>query len=275
MRYAFFACALALCASVASAVPITATSGTASFVLDTVSGFDGTPTANAVGWGTGDYMFEWGWWSRGPGETRETPLGVPTSFTGVGNVITLNYSALPGTLSGVSGTVVHTLVQSGALVTLNTDFLLTNLTLAPISFNMFSFVDLDVNGTAGQDTVTGGLGDLVVTDATAGGASYRSANATAFLVRPFAAATDVAGLLNDALVTNFDNSGLPANNIDVTLGYQYAITLGAGQSTTLNLVTTNSAAPLGNEVPEPGSVFLVGAGVLALSQLRRLRLRFR
>ena len=134
---------------------------------------------------------------------------------------------------------------------------------------MFSFVDLDVNGTAGTDSVTGVLGDLVVTDATAGGASYRSANATAFLVRPFAPATDVAGLLNDTLVTNFDNSGLPANNKDVTLGYQYAVTLGAGQSTTLNLVATNSNAPLSNEVPEPGSVLLVGAGMLVVSQLRR------
>ncbi len=271
MYRAIFVCVLVLCASAASAAPITATSGTATFVLNTVSGFDGTPTANALGWGTGDYMFEWGWWSRGPGETLEAPLGAPTSFTETGNVTTLTYSALPGTLSGVSGTIVHTLVQSGALVTLNTDFTLTNPTLTPISFNMFSFVDFDVNGTAGSDSVTGVLGDLVVTDATAGAASYRSANATAFLVRPFSAATDVAGLLNDALVTNFDNSGLPATSIDATLGYQYSVTLGAGQSTTLNLVATNSAAPLASEVPEPGTVFLMGAGLLALSQLSRLR----
>lgn len=218
MQHAMFFSALVFCASVASAAPITATSGTATFVLNTVSGFDGTPTANGLGWGQGDYMFEWGWWSRGPGETQETPLGVPTSFTEAGNVTTLTYSGLPGTLSGVSGTIVHTLVQSGALVTLNTDFTLTNPTLTPISFNMFSFVDFDVNGTAGLDSATGVLGDLVVTDATAGGASYRSANATAFLVRPFGATTDVAGLLNDTLVTSFDNSGLPATNIDVTLG---------------------------------------------------------
>lgn len=36
-------------------------------------------------------------------------------------------------------------------------------------------------------------------------------------------------------------------------------------------MSTNSAAPLANDIPEPGSVFLVGAGMLALSQLRRLR----
>ena len=66
-----------------------------------------------------------------------------------------------------------------------------------------------------------------ITDATAGFAEYggNNPNANAFLVRPFAAATDVFGVLGDTALTNFDNTTLPSNNFDFTGAFQWNLVI--------------------------------------------------
>ena len=72
---------------------------------------------------------------------------------------------------------------------------------------------------------TRSINDGVVT------AQYLGVGASAYLVRAFSGPNDVAGQLGNATLTNFDNTGLPFSNGDITLGYQWAAaTLAPGES---------------------------------------------
>jgi hypothetical protein len=108
-------------------------------------------------------------------------------------------------------------------------------------------VDFDVNATAAGDTAT--LLDpntyLRIVDSTAGVAEYRAFNprANAFLVRPFATATDVFGLLGDTAINNFDNSGLPATNIDFTGAFQWDLTIPASGTASVSVALNGNGAP--------------------------------
>ena len=126
-----------------------------------------------------------------------------------------------------AGTVKEAAANSGELILTMS---ITNLSAVnPLVISLFHGADFDVNGTAAGDTTTLQAANtyLRVVDATAGFAEYRAFApvANAFLIRPFAAATDVFGLLGDALVTNFDNTTLPSTNIDFTGAFQWDLTI--------------------------------------------------
>ena len=98
---------------------------------------------------------------------------------------------------------------------------ITNLSSTnPLVITVFHGADFDVNGSAGTDNATllTPNSNIAITDTTAGTAGYRGFGppAEAFLVRPFAATTDVFGLLGDTGVSNFDNTGLPASSFELS-----------------------------------------------------------
>ena len=256
-RYPALAGLLCAMAMGSAQAQTTITSGGASFVRPATSAFDASPTANFTGAGTGDYVFETGWWFRVSGATQETFFPVPTNITAAGNSSTITWADPSGTgafSASEVATITSTVAGSG---TVRMDMTITNSSAAnPLTVDLFHFIDLDVNGTAGTDSVaqpTAGVPLLRVTDTTAGFAEYTGHGANAFLVRPFAATTDVAGLLGDTLVTNFDNSGVPATSIDMTGGMQWSLVIPASGSRTITVYFTgNEAAPIpggGNLAP--------------------------
>ena len=266
--------ALAFSLIPASALPLAITSGTATFSIDDTTGFDTSPSANFT-FGTGDALFEYGWWVRGPGETSETALGLPSVVIN-GNQMTFTYNSLPGTLNSVVGSMLYTLVQSGSYATLTSSFTLTNNGDSPITFSLFQFIDEDVNGSASGDSASGDVSSgITITDGTSGRAMRMFGSGAAFyMARAFSAATDVAALLSDASLTDFDNSGLPFTNGDFTGGFQWNITLNSGASTVINTELVNSLdatlPPLSSStVPEPSTFGMIGVSLLSLVALRR------
>ena len=113
--------------------------------------------------------------------------------------------------------------------------------------SLFHGVDWDVNATAGTDNATllNPNNYIRITDSTAGAAEHKAFNppANAFIVRPFATTTDVFGLLGDTAVNNFDNSGLPATNIDYTGAFQWDLTIPASGTASVSVALNGNSPP--------------------------------
>jgi hypothetical protein len=213
----------------------TISAGGTSYVISAAH-FDTTPVANYTGVGTGDQVFEAGWFFRIEGDASEVPFPVPTTQNYVSPTATITWANVGG--RGFAATKTHT-ISSGAAGTgeVHTTMSVTNNTGGPITLQLFHAIDFDVNGSAGTDNAI-----LVqpnnyhrINDATTGQCEYRSPQANATLVRAFATTTDVFGLLGDAAVTNFDNSGLPFGPGDYTGGFQFTLALQDAASATVDV----------------------------------------
>lgn len=116
----------------------------------------------------------------------------------------------------------------------------------PLTIELFHGADFDVNGTAGTDNATLEMANtfIQITDTTAGTAEYQAFNPTAnaFLVRPFAATTDVFGVLGDTGITNFDNTGLPGTNFDFTGAFQWSLVIPASGSASVSVAMAGNTA---------------------------------
>ncbi|WP_150132009.1 hypothetical protein [Dokdonella koreensis] len=206
----------------------TISSGAASYVIAT-SHFDTSPAANFTGVGTGDQIFEAGWWFRIEGDASETVFPTPDTQNYSGATATIAWTNVGG--RGFSATKTHTLVDGAGNGEVTTNMVVTNGGNAPITLHLFQMTDWDVNGSAGTDVGTlVGQGHIRMDDV--GFAEARSPNAVAVKALPFAAATDIAALLSDASVTNFDDGGFPFGPGDITIGLQWTFTLAPGASET-------------------------------------------
>jgi hypothetical protein len=238
----------ALAPAVAQAQICTLTASAASYVIPAASHYDATQTSNLTGVGTGDYVFEDGWWFRVSGATQESFFPAPTTTTCAGATGTITWADV-NALGQFSAS--NTLALSSAAA--NTGELIltmsiTNLSASnPLAIALFHGVDFDVNATAAGDSATllNANNYMRITDSTAGAAEYRAFNppADAFLVRPFGATTDVFGLLGNTVVDNFDNSGLPATSIDFTGAYQWNLTIPASGTASVSVALNGNAAP--------------------------------
>ncbi len=236
----------ALAPTLAHAQICTLTAGGASYVIPAASHYDTTQTSNLTGVGTGDYVFEDGWWFRANAATQESFFPAPSTTTCAGAAGTITWTDV-GTLGLFSAT--NTLALTSAAA--NTGELIltmsiTNLSAVnPLTLALFHGVDFDVNGSAGTDSATllNANNYMSITDV--GTAEYRAFNppADAFLVRPFAATTDVFGVLGDTAITNFDNSGLPATNFDFTGAYQWNLTIPPSGTAAVSVALNANAAP--------------------------------
>lgn len=240
--------AAALAPTVAQAQICTLTASGATYTIPATSHYDTSPTSNLTGVGTGDYVFEDGWFFRANAATQETAFPAPTTTTCAGSNGTITWTDVGGLgLFSATNTLALTSAAAGTgelILTMS----ITNLSAAsPLTLALFHGVDFDVNGSAGTDsgTLLNPNNYIRFTDSTAGAAEYRAHNppSDAFLVRPFAATTDVFGLLGDAALTNFDNTGLPATNIDVTSAFQWNLTIPPSGTTAVSVALNGNAAP--------------------------------
>lgn len=234
--------ALLACASTAFAQG-TVTSGTANYVVG-ASHWDTSPDANFTGVGTGDQLFESGWWFRIQGDTQETVFTVPTAQNYTGNTATLTWTDLGGRSLGIAKSIVLTSAGAGQGEA-GTTIAVTNNGAAAITLHLFNMIDLDVNGTAGTDnaTLVQPNNYIRVVDATAGQCEYRAPGAVAYQALPFNATADVAAQLSNTTVTDFPNTGLPFGPGDFTGGFQWTLQLAPGATGTVQLfVACNTTA---------------------------------
>lgn len=238
---------LALAPSLALAQACTLTSGGASYVIPATSHYDATQTSNLTGIGTGDYVFEDGWWFRVEGDTQESFFPAPDTTTCAGATGTITWTNVSTRGFSATNTLAlnSTAANSGELIL---TMAITNLSAStPLQLHLYHGVDFDVNGSAGTDNATllQANNYMRITDTTAGVAEYRGFNPApnSFLVRPFNATTDVFGLLADTAINNFDNSGLPATSIDYTGAYQWDLTIPASGTASVSVALNGNAGP--------------------------------
>jgi hypothetical protein len=206
----------------------------------TVTPFDTTPTADLEGvsaTSSQDHLFETGWWFRVEGDTQETVFPAPDtqSYVGGSSSLTWNDVGARGLFSAIENTSVYNseplFGQPSGYVAMG--MAVTNLSAQnTLNLELFHLADLDVTG-PGTDSAAWvqytPYPVLELTDPSGDVAFYVSSIPwTAFLVRPFGP-TDVATVLSNTTVTDFDDSGLPFGPGDFTGGWQYSLSIPPGQ----------------------------------------------
>jgi len=152
---------------------------------------------------------------------------------------------------------------------------ISNTSGAQLSIDIFHYSDLEVGGgSTGDSAVLGSsLGNLAI-DVSDGSdttpiIAYGADN---FWVSRWNSRNSVLRNLTDGNVDNFSDQGLPFNNNDITVGFQWSRTLDAG-STESFLTQFGSNAPLLDPsvtiVPEPNLAVLLGLGLVGLGARRR------
>jgi hypothetical protein len=248
----------------------TITEAPATFVLS-ASSFDVTPTANFTGVSptlTDDHLFETGWWFRVNGGAQETFFPVPTTQNYTGDTATLDWTSLGGALFSAQ---LKWVVNNDATVTgfpsgtVRGEMTITNLSAVnPLILSLFHMADFDVPPTAGNDTaVLGPTGGIDISDAGTNIARYRGVGADTYLVLLFGGTTDVAALLSNAVVNDFNNTGLPFGPGDITAGWQWKDrTIPASGTLTVEVVLTvnyceYAMSPVNQVVVAAGAVLQV------------------
>lgn len=225
----------------------TLTASGATYQIPATSHYDTSQASNFTGVGTGDYLFEDGWWFRVAGDTQEFFFPVPDTTTCAGAAGTITWTNV--STRGFSATNTLAITSPGAgMGEVILTMAITNLSATtPLVISLFHGADFDVNGTAGTDNATllAANTHIQIADTTAGVAEQRAFGpaADAFLVRPFAAATDVFGVLADATVTNFDNTTLPLTNMDYTGAFQWNLDIPPSGTRSVSVALNGNAPP--------------------------------
>ena len=258
------ACALAVAFAVS--LVATATASAAGTITDApatftrgASAFDATPAVDFTGVAptlSQDQLFEAGWAYRVAGDAAEAFVTAPTTESYVGNASTITWTdvAARNLFDAVEASEVHN--TGGPSGYLTQTLTITNRSASvPLSISVFHMADFDVLGTAGNDvgTLIPGTKHIRITDG-AGLAGYEGSGADAYAARSFSATTDVAGLLGNATVDDFGNTGLPYGPGDITVGWQWTtveIAPSASRSFTVELSANDAAATTTTLTPSP------------------------
>lgn len=196
--------------------------------------FEATPLTGFVGASpvlSRQHLHEFGWWLREPGvTTREAHLPLPLTETYVGATSTITWGSVGA--NGLFDLVEVATVRDAGLPGVGdggeVEIVLTvrnEYGISTRSLELFALIDLDVDGFDG-DSAELYLPPryLLLSDGEVR-ADVLGSGAKAFLVREYDGTNDVASLLNDLSVTEFDSSGLPFGPGDVTIGFQWSFEL--------------------------------------------------
>jgi len=259
----------AICPLGASAIgSVTAGDVTFAYTNDFATSAGNTVDVGFTGAGTGDMAFESWWFYRLSGGTLESAFANPDIELYDGAVGSLHWNdpAASGQFTAaLSFEVFDTGTSRGNLFQ---NMRIVNTSGADLTIDLFHYSDLDLGGSAGNDRASlGSNPDGLQID-------LRDPTQTARIVGYGANAYRVAQYpqlladLTDGGVDNLANTGLPLNNRDVTIGFQWSITIAAGGYADF-MTQFSSNAPLLDPsvtvVPEPGTSILMGLGLLALA----------
>jgi hypothetical protein len=228
---------------------------------------------------TPDHSFASWWWFRGPGDTREFTFGNGSSGSLTVSGVTVGTNDGSSSIGGYDFTVTNAAYSflsnqrweifnpsntAGTNVQVVATNTITNTGNSTETFSMFFYQDFDIGGTAGGDSaVLLNPNYMRITDGTTGDfVDWLGIGANAYQVTAFAT---LRGSLADAGITNLNNTGLPFGPGDFTGGFQWDITLGAGQS----IVLASAFTLNGEAIPEPTSFAALAMGALGLFARRR------
>lgn len=226
-----------------------------------------TVNVNFTGAGTGDLGYESWWFYRLSGGTRENAFGNPNLELYNGSVGSLSWSD-PSATGQFSAALSFEVFDSGAGGNLFQNLRINNTTGGSITLDVFHYSDLDINGSAGADSATLGTNpngiQINQTEGTQT-APIVGYGANAYRVSNYAA---VLADLTDNGVDNFANTGFPLTNQDVTVGFQWSVTIAAGSYRDFMIQFGSNApllAPGVTQIPEPGTAILMGLGLILLA----------
>lgn len=214
-----------------------------------------------------DMAFESWWFYRVSGGSRESAFANPDIELYGGSLGQLGWNDPTG--SGLfSASLSFEVFDSGAGGNLFQNMRIDNTSGADLTIDIFHYSDFDLNGTGANDRAALGSNPAGIQINQSEGtqtAPVIGYGANAYRVSQFA---QILADLTDNGVDNFSNTGLPLNNQDVTVGFQWSVTIAAGSYRDF-MTQFGSNAPLLNQtvtvIPEPGTAVLMGLGLLWLS----------
>lgn len=207
------------------------TDGVNQWEITGASATDGVLTDFEVPIGS-DHQFSNWWWYRVAGDTAETIMPPPDTESYNGSIAILTWNNVDGrNLFSVSLEVqLFGLTQAAALLQ---TFVVTNLSASNLSLQVFSYTDMDMDTSPANDSAILGLPRRIdIVDLTP--ASHEGVAADGYRVDTF---PNVRNALNDTLVDNFANTGLPFAPGDYTGGFQWGWVLAPGAEHFFYVVT--------------------------------------
>jgi hypothetical protein len=250
--------AIMFLATPAAAVVLNVLDNNSSISLDTDSQ-DGLFSWNVDG--VSQLSRQW-FWLRTGGDLQEFSLDTLSlsSSSASGNTIALEYSGSQFDIN-VEYTLLGGANGSGASQ-IEEDISLINTIGSPLAISLFSFSDLDLDGTSLDQLASGDVSGISQTDGLVIANVRPSVAAQAFQIALF---DDLVDSFNDAALTNLDNSGSPLGPGDLQFAFQHNFELPANGTVDLTQIKEVSV------VPEPGTIGLFAIGVLLLLMQRRFQ----
>lgn len=247
---------------------------TFAYTNDFTSSRGDTVDTSFTGAATGNQTFESWWFFRVSGDGSETAFATPDSENYAGSIANLQW-ADPGSAGLFSAILGIEVFDNGS----NSGNLFQGMQIANTSgtnltIDIFHYTDLEVGGNFASDSgvLTSSASGIQI-DVTDGSdtAPIIGYGADRYWVTDYSARRSVLANLTDGNVDNFRDRGLPFNNGDITVGFQWSRTLAAGE-TDLFLTQFGSNAvllpPSVTNVPEPSAALLIALGLVALAGQR-------
>ena len=232
-------------------------------------GFRNTTDTDYTGAGAGDQMWESWWFFRVTGDTREYAFAAPdTDDYSLGNYATLDWADV-NARGLFSAQLNVAIVDPGVGGNLYQEMNIT--AVGSLILEVFHYTDYDVGGTPGDDTAVldSAAGDIQIT-VTDGGTGdfvpFIGYGADHYEVTPWRAL--LTDLTNNGNTGDLGDTGLPFATGDFTGGFQWSVSLNAGETATLMSQFGANAPllpPIAMPTPEPGTGLLLGLGLAGLA----------
>ena len=246
------------------------TAGDVTFAYtDFTNGASNTTNVNFTGASPSDMAYESWWFYRVSGGTRESAFAAPDIELYGGSVGVLDW-ANPTGLGLFDASLSVEVIDPGTGGNLFQNMRIRNTSGTALTISVFHYSDFDLNGSSGGDRAALGTNpDGLQINQTEGAQVARIVGygANNYRVSRYA---QILADLTDTGIDDFSNNGLPLNNQDVTIGFQWNVTIAAGSYADFMTQFSSNAVLLPPSatvlpVPEPATATLVALGLAGLA----------